>query len=886
MDVQERNSTRIYALSTGPSLPEWMGERARRNLSKRDDNIRRRIELIQDFQMPCASSKMIQSRDGKYIVVAGTYSPRIRCYELEELSMKFERVLDGDVMDLCFVGASEDYGKMAILQADRTIQFHAPYGHHASIRIPSFGRQMSYEPSTCELLIASSPANRTADQGQIYRFNLEEGRFQAPLTFATKDSSNSNSKIGANCIAVSPTHALTALGCEDGLVRFWDSRTSAHSASSTSNFIDLDVKTSTAGYGFYTTHSNNTNTIVTTSSDPHEITSLAFDSATGMYMAAGTKGGNVALYDMRSSKPLHVKEHQYGLPIHTVQFHHGSSTVLSSDAKLVKIWRSKPGNNLDDNHPLHQHDNDNNDMYLDNNNHNHKQNNYNSPSSSSSSKIGSIVANIEGVGDFSHFITAGDQYDPTGQSSGVVLCAGEQPKMQSFYCPVLGPAPKWCSFLDGITEELEERDLHETNNNTNTNNQIGTTMDMMTGKNAGTIYEDYKFLTRTEIEQLNIEHLVGTPLLRGYMHGFFIDIGLYNRVRAVANPFEYEEYRKNKIRQKMADKRASLIAPKSSSNKKQNKDNSNNTKVNSDLAQRLSNTTKDKNLAKSILKDDRFGSLFTNPDFQIDQQDINFKLRNPSGVKQQKRNEEDMDSDADDYDDNDDDHDDNDKGNMDGFHRVTSDDDDDHDGWNNTDNDTDDDDDNQSYDSHGEDEDGIRGGQVRGEMYEQMKEMNKKHRKNNKQKQNKPKKNKKKSTLKMYEGDDDYYDDDLTSTNDHHHNSNHALNVGLGGNANSSQIKKKINLSKMSLKQRLALQKEEQDNNGIISTKRILGVKGEGASKEVTFIPKDVLRKRQQEADNKRKMEQQLRGTRGDDTKRNRRGIKDLRLKTPFKHQA
>ena len=96
-------------------------------------------------------------------------------------------------------------------------------------------------------------------------------------------------------------------------------------------------------------------------------------------------------------------------------------------------------------------------------------------------------------------------------------------------------APKWCSFLDGITEELEERDLHETNNS---NNQTGTTMDMMTGKNAGTIYEHYKFLTRSKIEQLNIEHLVGTPLLRGYMHGFFIDIVLYNQVRAMTDPFE------------------------------------------------------------------------------------------------------------------------------------------------------------------------------------------------------------------------------------------------------------------------------------------------------------------------------------------------------------
>lgn len=28
--------------------------------------------------------------------------------------------------------------------------------------------------------------------------------------------------------------------------------------------------------------------------------------------------------------------------------------------------------------------------------------------------------------------------------------------MQTYYVPSVGPAPKWCSFLDNITEELEE----------------------------------------------------------------------------------------------------------------------------------------------------------------------------------------------------------------------------------------------------------------------------------------------------------------------------------------------------------------------------------------------------------------------------------------------
>ena len=57
-------------------------------------------------------------------------------------------------------------------------------------------------------------------------------------------------------------------------------------------------------------------------------------------------------------------------------------------------------------------------------------------------------------------------------------------------------------------------------------------------------------------------------------------------------------------------------------------------------------------------------------------------------------------------------------------------------------------------------------------------------------------------------------------------------------------------------------------------------IKGEGATREVTFIPEDVLKRRAKaEADRK--------AARGDDNQRQRkrRGIKDLGFKTPFKNK-
>ena len=54
---------------------------------------------------------------------------------------------------------------------------------------------------------------------------------------------------------------------------------------------------------------------------------------------------------------------------------------------------------------------------------------------------------------------------------------------------ILGPAPRWCAFLDNITEEIEE-------------------------SSVTTVYDDYKFVTQTELTDLGLDHLIGTSLLR------------------------------------------------------------------------------------------------------------------------------------------------------------------------------------------------------------------------------------------------------------------------------------------------------------------------------------------------------------------------------------
>jgi len=77
-------------------------------------------------------------------------------------------------------------------------------------------------------------------------------------------------------------------------------------------------------------------------------------------------------------------------------------------------------------------------------------------------------ANIEPKNNINDVCLIGD--------SGLMFIAGEQPKIQAYYLPALGTAPRWCSFLDSITEELES--VEQTS-----------------------MYEDYKFVTRQELEK-------------------------------------------------------------------------------------------------------------------------------------------------------------------------------------------------------------------------------------------------------------------------------------------------------------------------------------------------------------------------------------------------
>ena len=260
------------------------------------------------------------------------------------------------------------------------------------------------------------------------------------------------------------------------------------------------------------------------------ITALAFKD--GLNLAVGTATGVTLLYDIRAGKPYLIKDHMYGLPIKRLEFNAAQDLVMSMDQKILKIW---------------------------------------------SREDGKPYTSIQTQADLNDLCVV--------HNSGMFFLAQEEKKIQTYFIPSLGAAPNWCSFLDGIVEELEET-------------------------TEGMIYDDYKFVTPKELEDLGLAHLIGTNLLRAYMHGFFVDVRLYNKAKTASNPFAYEEYKKKKIRQAIDKQRADRVEV-----------NRPMVKVNKELAKKLMDSPLDakgkKDPAINLLKDDRFKALFENADFEI-----------------------------------------------------------------------------------------------------------------------------------------------------------------------------------------------------------------------------------------------------------------------------
>jgi ribosome biogenesis protein ENP2 len=273
------------------------------------------------------------------------------------------------------------------------------------------------------------------------------------------------------------------------------------------------------------------------------MTALEFNS-TGLTLATGQADGLVNLYDLRSPLPYLKKDQGYGFPIKKLLFLNPPALdpkVLSADKRIIKIWDME----------------------------------------------GTAWTSMEPTVDINEVAWFKD--------SGMIVTANEGKEQHTFFCPQLGQAPRWCSFLDNLVEEMAN-DPEEKRG----------------------VYDDFKFLTMPQLKALSLSHLVGTTnLLRPYMHGYFVAQKLYEEARMITNPTVWEEERTRRIKDKIDKERQSRIRG----------DKVEKIRVNKKLAEKVLSKRPE---SKAILEDDRFAAVFQDEEYAVDETSREFKMLNPS----------------------------------------------------------------------------------------------------------------------------------------------------------------------------------------------------------------------------------------------------------------
>ncbi|WVR05415.1 hypothetical protein IAU60_002430 [Kwoniella sp. DSM 27419] len=552
--------------TSASSLPSWLAVKAKpKGGAGKKKRVKTQhtvgdLELIQDFAFPGSAIKIKTTEDGLHAIATGTYKPMMKVWDLEQLTVKFERVTDAENVD--FVILSSDWTKTLHLQRDRSLSLHTQGGLHHSVRLPIYGRTLGYHSPSADAIIGCTGT-------EVYRFNLEEGRYMTPLNVARNWGDGREDEVeGVNVVDVNPRHGLWSFGLDGGggVVEFWDPR-------SRSALTRLSLPSST----LLPAQTYDPNSLVPV----HKlaVTALKSHPTDGLSFAVGTSTGHTLLYDLRSPTPFAVKDQGYGEAIRNVDWLRGggaqedSGRVVSADSKVVKVWdRADPSNNHLSLHPPN-----------------------------------SLV-----------------DLHPVPQS-GLLFAACDAPQLSAYYIPEIGPAPRWASFLDNITEEM------------------GDDLTAGAGKSA---YADFKFVDKAELDTLALTHLIGTPALKPYMHGYFLSLKLYTTARLIANPQSYDEYRDRMVADKLKAKSESRIRAKKDQ-----------PKVNKALAERIRKAEeRDKLLEKKrkerkgeaadgaeedeedggaqtpggLLADDRFKEIFENPEFEVDEESREFALLNPA----------------------------------------------------------------------------------------------------------------------------------------------------------------------------------------------------------------------------------------------------------------
>lgn len=562
MKLANANDVQVYAVagsSTGRPLPDWLARQRKRSL-KNDHEYSNRVELLQDFEFGEASFCVRVSEDGEWVMSTGTYKPQIHTHHLPDLSLSFAR--HTVAQNATFILLDSDYSKSLHLQVDRKLEFHTRGGCHYETRLPRYGRDLKYDRRSAEALIPAVGVN-SEGVGEVYRLNLELGRYMKSYEV----------DVGGDDMTTAGGGALQG-GIRAGAVNVAAIADQSHNmlAFGTSiGTVEFWDPRSRARVGLLMPQQREI--VARYKPEIPEITALDFDPS-GLSITTGNDEGIIRIYDLRKPVPLLKKHQGFDHPIHTLMHLTTASQekkILSANNQTsIKIWDAEDGSP------------------------------WTSVETAEHMNLNSVA---------------------WCKDSGMILTANEGPQQHAFFIPQLGPAPKWCSFLDNMVEEMAEEAPQGA-------------------------YDDVKFLTLPELKQLSIDHLIGTPKVQPAigMHGYYVRVKLYEQARLIANPWIFEEERQKRVKAKIEKERGSRIR----GHKK--------VKVNQALVDKMLKRQERRekvDVDVGVLGDDRFGKLFEDDDFAIDEQSREFQALNPSTkvgqldvTKAERSGSEDSDSDS------------------------------------------------------------------------------------------------------------------------------------------------------------------------------------------------------------------------------------------------
>lgn len=106
VSIPEPGDVKVYtvngaAAGSSSSLPDWLTRKRVAKKGKRAvrEHFEGTVELIQGFEFPEASNRVKTTRDGHHVIATGTYKPQMRVWDLDQLSLKFERHSDAENVD-------------------------------------------------------------------------------------------------------------------------------------------------------------------------------------------------------------------------------------------------------------------------------------------------------------------------------------------------------------------------------------------------------------------------------------------------------------------------------------------------------------------------------------------------------------------------------------------------------------------------------------------------------------------------------------------------------------------------------------------------------------------------------------------------------------------